>query len=71
MPETQTVNVNMTWSGNLNLLLACLQCSSDEAKQTATDELRRMAELADLYVESQQASGTDRGRRSETIRRVS
>ena len=71
MTDQSTVSVNMTWTGNLNLLGACLTCGNDEARTTAREELRRMAAQADKYVASQENTASPRRGRSETIRRVS
>ena len=54
MTDQSTVSVNMTWTGNLNLLVACRTCGNDEARTTAREELRRMAAQADKYVASQE-----------------
>jgi len=46
-----TIDLTPSWVGILPLLLAALQDGSDTAKTAAQAELRRMAQLADLYKE--------------------
>jgi len=48
---TKTVDVTPTWQGILPALLTLLQSDSHKSRQIAESELRRMAGLADGYVE--------------------
>ena len=48
---TKTVDVTPTWQGILPALLTLLQSDNHKSRQVAESELRRMAGLADGYVE--------------------
>ena len=47
----KTVDLTPTWQGILPALLNLLQSDNLKSRQTAESELRRMAGLADGYVE--------------------
>lgn len=47
MHTTKVIDVTPTWSGILPALMMLLESPSAEARQTAKDELLRMAKLAD------------------------
>lgn len=49
--KKETIDMTPTWSGILPLLLYSLENGGSEAKQAARTELRRMAQIADMYVE--------------------
>ncbi len=49
----ETIDVTPTWSGILPALLTVYSDGNKDGKQIAIEELKRMAELADLYVKSQ------------------
>ena len=55
---TQTIDVTPTWQGILPALLALLQSDNLKSREIAESELRRMAGLADGYVEIQKAGLT-------------
>ena len=55
---TQTVDVTPTWQGILPALLNLLQSDNPKSRQLAESELRRMAGLADGYIESLRAGLT-------------
>ena len=55
---SKTVDVTPTWQGILPALLALLQSDNPKSRQLAESELRRMAGLADGYVEIQKAGLT-------------
>jgi hypothetical protein len=50
---TQTIEIAPKWEGILPMLLAVIVDGSDAGRAEAAAELRRMAQLADLYVEAQ------------------
>lgn len=54
---TETIDVQMTWTGVLPLLITALEDGTPTGKQMARDELAKMAAAADRAVELQ---GTDR-----------
>jgi hypothetical protein len=54
----QTVDVTPTWQGILPVLLTLLQSENLQTRDIAESELRRMAGLADGYVEVQRAGLT-------------
>jgi hypothetical protein len=54
----QTVDVTPTWQGILPVLLTLLQSENLQTRDIAESELRRMAGLADGYVEVQKAGLT-------------
>lgn len=56
--SSKTIDVTPTWSGILPSLLTLLQSPSLKARNLAESELRRMAGLADGYVEIQKAGLT-------------
>ena len=58
MTTVQTVDVTPTWSGILPALLTLLQSDNPKSRDIAESELRRMAGLADGFVESQKAGLT-------------
>ena len=58
MTTVQTVDVTPTWSGVLPALLTLLQSTNPKSRDIAESELRRMAGLADGFVESQRAGLT-------------
>ena len=43
-----TIDITPTWAGILPALIALLQSPNMEARRTATEELTRMAWIADL-----------------------
>ena len=55
---TQTVDLTPTWQGILPALLDLLKSDNPKSRQLAESELRRMAGLADGYVEAQRAGLT-------------
>lgn len=55
---SKTVDVTPTWQGILPALLTLLQSDNLQTRQIAESELRRMAGLADGYVEIQKAGLT-------------
>jgi len=55
---TNTVDLTPTWSGILPALLTLLQSPNPKSRDIAESELRRMAGLADGFVESQKAGLT-------------
>ena len=55
---SKTVDVTPTWQGILPVLLTLLQSDNLQTRQIAESELRRMAGLADGYVEIQKAGLT-------------
>ena len=55
---TQTVDLTPTWQGILPVLLTLLQSDNPQSRAIAESELRRMAGLADGYVEIQKAGLT-------------
>ena len=57
---TQTVDLTPTWQGILPALLNLLQSDNLQTRQIAESELRRMAGLADGYVEAQRAGLTSK-----------
>lgn len=48
--EMETIDATPTWEGILPLYIAGIESGSFEGVKNATEELRRMARLADLYV---------------------
>ena len=48
---TQTADLTPTWQGIVPALLTLLQSDGHKSRQIAESELRRMAGLADGYVE--------------------
>jgi hypothetical protein len=58
---TETVNITPTWTAMLPVLLVlALEGDTGEARETARQELRRMAKLADWAVENY-GKGQDNG----------
>ena len=55
---SKTVDLTPTWQGILPALLTLLQSDHPVTRRVAESELRRMAGLADGYVESQRAGLT-------------
>ena len=55
---TKTVDVTPTWQGILPALLTLLQSDNPKSRDLAESELRRMAGLADGYIESLKAGLT-------------
>ena len=55
---TKTVDLTPTWQGILPALLNLLQSDNPKSRQLAEGELRRMAGLADGYIESLKAGLT-------------
>jgi hypothetical protein len=56
----ETIDMPPTWSGVMPMLLAAYsEGTTATARSTAFEELKRMAELADLYVSGEKA-GTDK-----------
>ena len=55
---TQTVDLTPTWQGILPALLNLLQSDNPKSRQLAESELRRMAGLAEGYIESLKAGLT-------------
>lgn len=49
--ETETITIKMTWENTLPSLLLLLESGTAEGKQTAKEELARMAKAADQAVE--------------------
>lgn len=49
----ETIDITPTWSGIVNALIIVIQDGDSKGRQIAIEELRRMAEIADKYVESQ------------------
>jgi len=45
------IDITPTWSAILPLLIIAIENGNDEGKRAARTELKRMAELADAYVE--------------------
>jgi len=45
----EIVNVTPTWSSIVNLLIHQIENGRCEARKAAVEELKRMAEAADLY----------------------
>lgn len=58
MTTSKTVDVTPTWQGILPALLALLQSDNPKSRDLAESELRRMAGLADGYIESLKAGLT-------------
>jgi len=56
MTTSKTVDVTPTWQGILPALLTLLQSDNPKSRQVAESELRRMAGLADGFVESQRGA---------------
>jgi len=54
----KTVDLTPTWQGILPALLDLLKSDNPKSRQLAESELRRMAGLADGYVEAQRAGLT-------------
>lgn len=54
--SVQTIDITPTWQGILPSLLLLLQSDDYKARNIAESELRRMAGLADGYVELQKSS---------------
>ena len=57
---TQTVDLTPTWQGILPALLDLLKSDNPKSRQLAESELRRMAGLADGYIESLRAGLTSK-----------
>lgn len=57
--DTSPIEATPTWSGVLPLLIAALQDGTEEARDTATQELRRMAKAADLWNARDKSPATD------------
>ena len=55
----KTIEMTATWEGVLPLYIAGIQSGSFEGIKTATEELRRMARLADIAVAEQKASSIE------------
>lgn len=55
---TKTVDLTPTWQGILPALLDLVRSDNLKSRQLAASELRRMAGLADGYVEAQRAGLT-------------
>ena len=55
---SKTVDVTPTWQGILPALLTLLQSENPKSRDLAESELRRMAGLADGYIESLKAGLT-------------
>lgn len=53
---TKTIDIRLTWKGILPMLIAAYVDGSDKGRQIALEELRRMAEAADLYNASAKAT---------------
>ena len=53
---SKTIDVTPTWQGILPALLTLLQSDNLQTRQVAESELRRMAGLADGYVESRRGT---------------
>lgn len=53
MEQIGTINLCPNWEASLGMLETALTCGNAEGRQIAREELRKMARLADLYVESQ------------------
>jgi len=53
MKNTETIDLTPSWEGLLPVLLHLLQGETSDSRKVASDELTRMAKLADLYVASQ------------------
>lgn len=51
MTKTKTIDLTPTWQGILPSLIALLNSDSLKSRQVAESELRRMAGLADGYVQ--------------------
>lgn len=49
----QTIDMTPSWEGILPYLLTILRDGTIEGQRLATEELRRMAKLADRHVETQ------------------
>jgi hypothetical protein len=56
----KTVDLTPTWQGILPALLALYQSEFHKNREIAESELRRMAGLADGYVEAQRAGLTSK-----------
>ena len=55
---TKTIDITPTWQAVLPILTATLKGPSDfKSIDFAEQELRKMAKLADLYVEQEKAKG--------------
>lgn len=48
----KTIDVTPTWEGILPTLLVLLENGNSKGRETARAELKRMAKLADCYVET-------------------
>lgn len=48
---TEYIDMTPTWVGVLPILMAALEDATPEGKEIARQELYRMADLADRYVE--------------------
>jgi hypothetical protein len=44
----ETVELRMTWTGVLPMLLTVLECGDEKGRQFALEELARMARAADI-----------------------
>ncbi len=56
----KTVDLTPTWQGILPALLTLLQSDNPKSRQVAESELRRMAGLADGFVEAQKVGLTSK-----------
>ena len=56
----KTVDLTPTWQGILPALLNLLQSDNPKSRQVAESELRRMAGLADGFVEAQKVGLTSK-----------
>ena len=67
MENGQYIDMTPTWSGSLPVLLHLVEyATTPEARATATSELARMANLADLYVKLQNDASEARAAAGES-----
>lgn len=55
----QTINLTPTWSNVADIIILAIEHGTEEGKKMAKDELKKMAKVADLYVESLGDSSPD------------
>lgn len=69
MKKTTVVDVTPTWAEILPVLLLLLERGDAVGRETATDELGRMARIADEAVSAQKSRDAWQGRLAETTRK--
>lgn len=53
MTTTDSIDIKATWKATAQVLIALLQDGTETGKQLAKEEILRMADVADLHVQSQ------------------